>query len=156
MKNPRMAMAVLAALLVLPVTEATSQTTAEQAECQLVLNSAQNGRNTAVGRISNVESAVKDQVATARSCLERFGDMASRQTVSIGGVDVSPIRDAVFAQACNVIQSKTGQIASQYSQVVSQVTRAVGQAVNQGVQAPQAQTQSLWDRVSCTVLGTCN
>jgi hypothetical protein len=164
MKN-RTLMAAAALLIALCSSSAFAQT--EQADCDRIRAAAENGRTRALERLGNMESTVKDQVANARSCMERFGDMAARQTINIGGFDVAPIRDAIFNNACSVVQGKVSQVQGQVSNAYSQVTnlpqtainaatsgvtstvvnQAANQAINQ-ISNPPSSGWSIWDRVS--------
>ncbi|MEJ8837568.1 hypothetical protein [Ramlibacter sp. AN1133] len=105
--------AILLAALLAPLTFSAAAATPEQSDCDLVRNAAFSGQTNAVNRISTLESTVKDQVVTSRTCMERFGDLAARMTVNLGGADVAPIRNQIFGSACSVIQGKLSQAQAQ-------------------------------------------
>jgi hypothetical protein len=120
MKNSR-TLALITALLLVPLSS-SAQLAAEQAECNRITSAADAGRTRAIDRLSSIQQLVKQQVATANVCQERFGDIASRVTVTIGGFDVAPIRDAIFEKACDIISSKTGSILSQATSQLTPLT----------------------------------
>ena len=164
----------LVALLALPVTEAISQTTND--ECAAVLQSAQTGREAATARIAQAEALVKERLSAARQCIEQFGDVVARTTVSIGGVDLAPLRDRLFNSTCNVIQSQLTkaqadlqrEIAASQSQIQAQLgangSRALSSAnagfplntgTNTGVTSTATNDQGLFSTVACRLFGKC-
>lgn len=198
----------LAALLcALPISSGVLAQSAEQAECDRIRYAADAGRNRAVERLNTIDNVMFQQVQQARTCMDRFGDAAARQTVTIGGFDVTPLRNALFEAGCNVMQGRlTAALPSPPPQLTSatQLLSRVpglqsigsaspvamppivpsapvgfsGQPVNMGAQPapiPQlssavpiygapagsvtnsgvAAQQSLWDRLSCTMMNRC-
>lgn len=162
-----------AALLLAPFSSSALAQSAEQANCDLIRNAAEVGRARAIDRLGNLESMVKQQLVNARSCMERFGDLASRQTVNVGGFDVGPIRDAIFQNACSVIQGRvnqaTSEVNSQLANATHQITgnRAyqITTQVASGNIAPVTQQvrdavggsqRSIWDRLGKMLGGDSN
>lgn len=141
MKNKTL-MAAAAVLLALCSSSAVAQS--EQAECDRIRSAAESGRTRAIDRLGNLEGLVKDQVVNARTCLERFGDLAARQTVNVGGFDVAPIRDAIFKNACSVIQGKVSQVQGQVSSAYTQANSAYSQVTN----LPQTATNAVTSGIS--------
>lgn len=133
-----------------------------QDNCNAVTNAAVAGRDQANNRIRNIETAVQQQAAKMRSCMESFSDAASRQAMVIGGFDLAPLRNRLMDQACNMIQ---GQVTNAQQSITSQLPQ-VPSSVNQVFQTPgilpqgsgastSAPQQSIWNRISCRVSGTC-
>ena len=152
---------VLAAAALLALCSNSSFALSEQQDCDAIANAAANAKSAEVSRLSTIESAVKDQLVNARSCLTTFGDLASRQTVVLGGFDVAPIRDAVFQNACSIIQGKVDQAKSSVNQVYSTATHSATNAITSGIsngtlsnmagaatRAATAGTNSVWDRLT--------
>lgn len=180
MKNKHARMVAATLLLVLFSSSTIAQSAAEVAECDRIRGAAETGRTRAVERLNNLEDMHRQQVATARSCLERFGDQSSRQAVTIGGFDVSFLRDALFESACNVMRSNgttpqltslntllskvpgfdsSGAALAQANPVLQPIASAQ-QVLQQpaAISAAQITTptgQSLWDVLSCRLLNTC-
>lgn len=181
MKNKHARTLAATCLLVLFSSSTIAQSAAEIAECDRIRNAADSGRTRAVDRLNNIEDAVRQQVATARSCLQRFGDQSSRQAVSIAGFDVSFLRDALFESACNVMRSNgsTPQLSSlntllskvpgfdssgsplpQAASVLQPIAsqQQILQQQPSTISAAQITTpsgQSLWDVLSCRLLNSC-
>lgn len=152
-------MLLAAALLLVPFTSnALAQSlAAEQAECDRVRQAAESGRAARVQRLNNIESEVKQQFSTARTCMERFGDTAARQTVTVGGFDVTPIRDALFENACNVIQPGGQQVTqltppSQLGQFGGMPQQLQTPSFASSMPSPSA----VFERLACLMSGRCN
>jgi hypothetical protein len=175
MRNKHSRTLVATSLLVLYSSSALAQTAAELAECDRIRNAAEVGRTRAVERLNVAEDVMRQQVSTARSCLQRFGDAASRQSVTVAGFDISFLRDALFESACNVIQAKgtSGQL-TPVGQLLSKVPGfdAQGQPIAQPMSPPvfaqpvyqpqvtlqppaTAGGQSVWDLLACRLLNNC-
>jgi len=132
-----------------------------QDNCNAVTSAAVAGRDQANSRISNIESVVQQQAAKMRSCMESFSDAASRQALVIGGFDLAPLRNRLMDQACNMIQSQVAGAQQSISTAVSQLPQ-VPTSVSQVFQSPSGSAtsagspqQSIWNRISCRVSGTC-
>lgn len=160
MKKRNILAAALAALLVLPAIDATAGS--EQDDCNLVLNAAEGGRAAAVNQLAQIDQAVADQVASSRSCLERFGDAASRATVTVGGYDIAPLRNMLTDKACSIISSNVssgyGQAKAQAVTAVSDAGGSTGRAIvagaNQAMSSPSSEA-SVFDKIACNLFNRC-
>jgi ElaB/YqjD/DUF883 family membrane-anchored ribosome-binding protein len=158
----------MALALALPL-NSTAQSS--QADCDAVNNAANAGLSSANNQIIQNENTVRQQVEAARSCLERFGDSASRQAIVIGGFDLSGLRNALMDRACSVIQTNVNAITAPLGQQVAQAVQQVNQ-VNAAVQNAQSQVNQvqqviknpptvqaaatgIFDRLACRIAGTC-
>jgi len=133
--------------------------------CNAVTSAAVAGRDQANARIGSIETSVRDQTEAARNCLERFSDMAARQTMVIGGFDLAPLRDTLMDRACNIIQSAANNAQQSLLSSISSQLPAIPPGLNQVLQTPglvpaqpdagNSQPQSIWSRMTCSMNGTC-
>lgn len=162
--------------LVLPLS--SFAVTSSEQDCDDISNSAYNGRNAANTRIATTDSTVKKGIETARTCLEQFGDAASRQSIVIGGFDMGGLRNVLGNTACSIIPTTlpsssgfgnifsnlfSGNINGAVAGIANNALSAAalgakpiaGSSVVQAVPSTSpAQTRSIFDKVSCSIAGS--
>lgn len=151
MKNTSKKALCLTVILVLPL---NSLAQSVQDNCEAVERAAVSGRDQANSRISSIEQVVNRQAQSARSCLERFGDAASRQSMLIGPFDLAPLRNALMDQACNMIQGSTQAVTSQLPTMPTLPGGNTSQGAR-GITNPSTTRPGIWDRLACSVAGNC-
>lgn len=138
-------------------------TTSKANECDVVRQSAEQGRMKATVPLENIEARTVEKINRASLCVETFNQVAQKITLIPGGIDLSPAREVFRKTVCSVAERTASQA---QSQVQSQIYAATGvnpQSVLSklppgpiaapGVQGPPAST-SIWGRVSCAI-GNC-
>jgi len=128
---------VLLAALALPASELNAQQAPGfvSAGCEAVAQASAQGKAQANARVSGLGAAQMGNIASQRSCMEAFGDSASRAIVELGGMDLSGLASMALETACQVVVKKVndavGDVTSQLglaTGTLNQVVSGVGQA----------------------------
>jgi hypothetical protein len=123
-----------ATALVLPQTDLNAQAAPAyvQAACEAARQASAAGRAQADGRVAGIGSGASGMINTQRSCMEAFGDSASRVIVELGGMDLGALANMALERACQIavstVQKEVGGVLNQVGGVVGQVTGVVNQA----------------------------
>ncbi len=138
---------------------AVAATASRANECDVVRESAEQGRVKATVPLENIETRTVGKIGRASLCVETFNQVAQKIVMIPGGIDLTPAKEVFRRTICSVADRAA-------SQAQSQVYRSTGinpQSVlttppsapvtTPGVQAPEKNT-SVWERVSCA-LGNC-
>lgn len=101
-------------LSALPVSNAFA--TLVQDNCNAVRAASARGKALATSQINSVAAAANSSISSQRSCMESFGDTASRAIADLSGLNVAGVASKVFETACTVV----------VKEVTNQVSGAVG------------------------------
>lgn len=76
-----------------------------QAGCEAVRQASAAGLAAANGRVSSLGSSTVSNIGSQRSCMEAFGNSASRMIVNLGGMDLSALANMALERACQIAVS---------------------------------------------------
>jgi hypothetical protein len=123
MKKALLQVLVRLALVLIALPASNAFATLVQDNCNAVRAASARGKALATSQVNSVAAAANGSISSQRSCMESFGDTASRAIADLSGLNVAGIASKVFETACTVVVK---EVTNQANSIVSGAGNAVG------------------------------